>query len=211
MSIFFFTKMSWLPGSVDKENLSRVLQILLAHFSRPFLKQFLCVELLSEIITVGFELLPVNMGLPAFAQHSLDSAHVHVELTFDLFGPNHGASDERYVAYLGHSVAARVNVLGFEFLLQVLDVVLDSLYELGLVLANGTAYVRTHEQRVESRENSKHLVGVLGSAELIAQTSGHASLDAFDSLVVASQCGVPQLLTLVRDVQCIHFFHFLVR
>lgn len=65
-----------------------------------------------------------------------------------------------------------------KFLMQCLNIVFHTLYELGLVLANGAADVRAHKQGVEPGEYAEHLVGVLGSSELITQMSGDASLDA---------------------------------
>lgn len=65
-----------------------------------------------------------------------------------------------------------------ELLVQRFDVVLDALYELRLVLADGAADVRPHEQRVEPREDAEHLVRVLGRAQLVAQVRRDARLHA---------------------------------
>ncbi len=43
---------------------------------------------------------------------------------------------------------------------------LDSLDELSLVFSDGTSDVGADEEGVEAREDSEHLVGVLGGAEL---------------------------------------------
>ena len=63
-----------------------------------------------------------------------------------------------------------MRVLYLELGVERLDVVLDPLYELGLVLADGAPDVRSHEERVEPREDAEHLVGVLGGAQLVSQS-----------------------------------------
>ena len=68
--------------------------------------------------------------------------------------------------------------------MQSLDVVLHSLYKLGLIFSDGATDVRPHKQRVEAGEDTEHLVGVLGSAELIPQTCGDAGLHTVDSLII---------------------------
>ena len=139
------------------------------------------------------------MRLPALTEYSLNPVHIHIKLPLDLLSPTHRDGHRWYVAYLRHSIALRLYVLGFEILMQILDIILDALYGLGLVLAYGAADVdvRPHEQGLEVREYAEHLVGVLGHAELIAQACGHARFDAFDALVVSTQCQVPELLAFV--------------
>lgn len=61
--------------------------------------------------------------------------------------------------------------------MQRLNVVLYALNQLCLILTNGTPDVRSHEQRIETRENAKHLVGILGGSQLIAQMRRNACLD----------------------------------
>ncbi|RNA11242.1 hypothetical protein BpHYR1_003747, partial [Brachionus plicatilis] len=85
------------------KNAPRILQIFLAHFFRPVFEYLLGVELHANTVSVSFELLAVNMGLPSFAKHSFDTAHVHVELWLDLLGPNDAASHSGNVAHFAHS------------------------------------------------------------------------------------------------------------
>ena len=60
--------------------------------------------------------------------------------------------------------------------MELLDVVLNALYELRLVLPDGASDMRSHEQRVEARENPKHFVGVLGRPQLVPETGRDAGL-----------------------------------
>ena len=79
-----------------------------------------------------------------------------------------------------------------ELVVQTLDVVLDPLDELGLVLADGAADVRPHEERVVAREDAEHLDGVLGRAELVPQPRRDASLHPVNTLVVPGGGGETQ-------------------
>lgn len=62
--------------------------------------------------------------------------------------------------------------------MQRLNIILNALYQLGLVLSDGASDMRTHKQRVEPREYAEHLVCVLGCPELVAQVSGYAGFHA---------------------------------
>ena len=62
--------------------------------------------------------------------------------------------------------------------MQGLDVIFDPLNELRLVLSDGAPDVWPDKQGVEAGENAEHLVGVLCSPELIAETGGDSSLNA---------------------------------
>lgn len=65
-----------------------------------------------------------------------------------------------------------------------LYVILDSLYELCLVLPDGSPDVRTYKQGIVTREDAEHLVGTLGRAELVPQTSSNARLHTVNTLIV---------------------------
>lgn len=62
--------------------------------------------------------------------------------------------------------------------MQRFNIVLDALNQLRLILTNRTPNVRSNEQRIETRENAEHLVGIFGSSQLITQMRSDASLNA---------------------------------
>lgn len=68
--------------------------------------------------------------------------------------------------------------------MQRLNVVLDPLDELCLVLPDRPSDVGTHKESVVAGEDAEHLVGALGSAQLVPQTSSYARLNSIDALVV---------------------------
>ena len=68
--------------------------------------------------------------------------------------------------------------------MQTLNVVFDTLNELRLVLTDGATNARTHEERVETREDAEHLVGVARRSQLIAQVRRDASFHTIDALVI---------------------------
>lgn len=112
--------------------------------------------------------------------------------------------------YLAHVVRLAGRVLDLELLVQRLDVVFDALDQLGLVLANGAADVRSNEERVETREDAEHLIGVLRSAEQVTQAGRDARLDAIDSLVIALGRRLPHLNAFLGHVQAVHLLDDLV-
>ena len=71
--------------------------------------------------------------------------------------------------------------------MQGLNVVLDSLDELGLVLPDGPSDVCTDEQGVVAGEDAKHLVGIPSRPELVPQTCCYASFHAIYALVIPEQ------------------------
>ena len=87
-----------------------------------------------------------------------------------------------------------VRILHLELLMKSLDIVLHSLDQLCLILADRAPDVRPHEQGVESREDAEHLVGVPRCAELVAETGRDLRLDTVDSLVVSVGRGAIQVL-----------------
>ena len=62
--------------------------------------------------------------------------------------------------------------------MQRFNIIFNPLYELRLVLAYGAAYVRTHEQSVETWEYAEHFIGVLRCAQLVSEVGGDACFDA---------------------------------
>lgn len=62
--------------------------------------------------------------------------------------------------------------------MQRFDIILHPLNELRLILAYSATDVRSHEQRVETREDAEHFVGVLGRPQLVAEVGSDASLNA---------------------------------
>ncbi len=71
--------------------------------------------------------------------------------------------------------------------MQVLDVVLHPLDQLSLVLPDGAADVRPHEQRVKSGEDTEHFVGILGSSQLVSQTSSDPCLNSVNPLIISDK------------------------
>ena len=65
-------------------------------------------------------------------------------------------------------------------------------YFVGMVW-QGHAYLdrRTHEQGVEPRKDAKHLVGRLGSTELVTKLGNDTLLNVVDALVVLALRVVP--------------------
>ena len=72
-----------------------------------------------------------------------------------------------------------------ELLVESFNVVLDPLDELGLVLPDGSTDMWPHKQGVEAREDSEHLVGVLGRAELIPQTGSDPRFYTVNALFIS--------------------------
>lgn len=127
------------------------------------------------------------MVFPAFAKHVFDAAHVSVQLALDLPCPDDRTGDRRKVSVATHVTRLALRILDLELFVKRLDVILDSLDQLSLVLADGASDVRANKERIEAREYSKHLVGVLCRPQLITKTSRDAGLHTVDSLVVSSQ------------------------
>lgn len=97
-----------------------------------------------------------------------------------------------------------------KLVMQGLNVIFDPLNELGLVFPDGTADVRAHKQGVEAREDAEHLVGVLGCAELVTETSCYTGLNAVDSLVISLHGSLPCFRSFLANIQTIHFLHILI-
>ena len=70
--------------------------------------------------------------------------------------------------------------------MQGLNVIFDPLHKLGLVLSDGSTDMWPHKQGVEAREDSEHLIGVLGCSKLVSQSSCDPRLNSVNSLVVPS-------------------------
>ena len=97
-----------------------------------------------------------------------------------------------------------------EFLVQSFNIILHTLDQLGLVLANGTTNVRSHEQCVEAGKDTEHLVGVLGGSQLVAETSRYPGLNTIDPLVVALDGTFPGISSFLGHVETIHIFYILI-
>ncbi|KAH9392991.1 hypothetical protein TYRP_006090 [Tyrophagus putrescentiae] len=199
-------------GILDGEDLPADIELALLHRARPLVKDRLRVQLQAEALRVALQLLPLDVVLPALAEDVLHALHVDAELALNLPRPDDGAADEGNVVDAAHAGALRLRVLHLELLVQRLDVVLHPLNQLRLVLANGAADVRPHEERIEAAEDAEHLIGVLRRAQLVAQLRGDARLDAVDALVVALKRrgegkGVAAVLA---HVQRVHLLHQLV-
>lgn len=54
----------------------------------PVFKELLCVQLLSEGLSILLELLSLHVHLPALAQHSLHTLQVHLQLPINLAAKN---------------------------------------------------------------------------------------------------------------------------
>ncbi len=104
------------------------------------------------------------MVLPALPEDVFHALHVCRQLPVDLLGPDDGAGDRRQVSHVAHLAGLALRILHLELVVQSLDVVFDALDELRLVLPDGSADVRPHEEGVEAGEDAEHLVGVLGGA-----------------------------------------------
>lgn len=127
---------------------------------------YLRVELRSEAVSVGLELLAFDVILPSSSEDVFDALHVRSQLPINLLGPDNGTSNWWNVANTGHSISLAVDVLDLELLVQSFDIVFDPLNQLGLIFPDGAPDVRPHEEGVEPGENAEHLIGILGRSEL---------------------------------------------
>ena len=87
---------------------------------------------------------------PALAQDVLDPSHVGSQLPVDLLGPDDRAGHRRQIPDVRHLVGLGLEILDLEFLVQSLDVILDPLYQLGLVFSDGAPDMRPDKEGVES-------------------------------------------------------------
>ena len=91
------------------------------------------------------------------------------------------------IAHVAHLGSESVVELSLELGVKILNVVLDTLNQLCLVLANGAADTGSDEQIIELAEDAEHLVGILRSAELITKTSRDTGLNAVNALLISAE------------------------
>ena len=151
----------------------------------PVFKELLGIQFKSEAITISLQLLPLDVLFPTPAQYVLDPPHVGIQLPLNLTRPDDGTRHRRQVSHAAHVAGFALRVLHFELFVQRLDVILDSLNQLGLVLTDGAADVRPDKESVETREDAEHLIGVPRRAELIAQTCSDSRFNSVNSLVIS--------------------------
>lgn len=60
--------------------------------------------------------------------------------------------------------------------MQRLDVVFDTLNQLGLIFTYSTTNVRSYEQCIEARKDAEHFVGILCRSQLITKMCSDSSL-----------------------------------
>ena len=106
-------------------------------------------------------------------------------LLFYLSCPDDGSRHWRHVSHSADDTRFALWILHLEFLMQRLNVVLDSLYELSLVLSDGTTDVWTHKQSIEAGEDAEHLISVLSCAELVSQTGSDSRLHTVNALIIS--------------------------
>lgn len=97
-----------------------------------------------------------------------------------------------------------------KFLMKGINVILDSLDEMYLVLADCASNVGSYKKGIEARENSKHFVRVFCSAQLVTEVSRDSGLNSIDSLLVPLNSGIPRILTLLRNIQAVHFLYIFI-
>ena len=85
------------------------------------------------------------------------------------------------IQYTSSSIPFKAHL---ELVVKRLNVVLDPLYELRLVLPDGPSDVSTHKQGIVARENTEHLVGALGRAQLVPEPSSNAGFHTVNTLIV---------------------------
>lgn len=68
--------------------------------------------------------------------------------------------------------------------MQSFNVILDPLYQLSLVLTDGSSDVWAHKQCIESWKDSEHLISILGSTELVSKPCGDTGFDSVNSFIV---------------------------
>ena len=71
-----------------------------------------------------------------------------------------------------------------ELVVQALDIVLDALYQLSLILSDGPSDVGTDQQGIVPGEDPEHLVGTLGSAQLVPESGSNPGLHTVYSLII---------------------------
>lgn len=98
----------------------------------------------------------------------------------------------------------------FEFLMQCFNVILYSLDELCLILSDGTSNVRSHKQRIEAREDTEHLISILGRSKLVTETCRDTSLNSINPLLVPPDSCLPGLIAFAGNVQTVHFLDVLI-
>ena len=85
------------------------------------------------------------------------------------------------------SKISRYTVTNLELVVQRLNVILDPLNELGLVLPDGPSDVGTNKQSIVSREDPKHLISTLSSAQLVSETGCNTSLYSVNTLIISTE------------------------
>lgn len=71
-----------------------------------------------------------------------------------------------------------------ELVMQRFNVILHTLYQLGLVLANSATDVWAHKESIEAAEDAEHLVGILSSSKLVTEASCNTSFDTINALII---------------------------
>ena len=74
-----------------------------------------------------------------------------------------------------------------ELFMQIFDVIFYSLYQLSLIFSDGTSYMLSDKQGIETREDAEHLVGILGSSKLIPQTSCYSGFHPVYSFIISGE------------------------
>ena len=85
-------------------------------------------------------------------------------------------------------------VTDLEFVMQGLNVILHSLYELCLIFSDGSTYVGAHKEGIVARENTKHLIGILGSTKLVPEPRSYAGLHTVNTLVIPGELQLEHIL-----------------
>jgi len=71
-----------------------------------------------------------------------------------------------------------------EFFMKRFYIILHALYQLRLIFPDGSADMRPNKQSIEPREDSKHLVGIAGRAQLVTQACGDTSFHTINALFI---------------------------
>jgi len=70
--------------------------------SAPVFKQFLCVQFQSEAVSICLQFLSIDVALPAFTKHGLDTPHVRIQLSLNLPRPYDWASQRRQITHAAY-------------------------------------------------------------------------------------------------------------
>ena len=103
-----------------------------------------------------------------------------------------------------------MTILYLELLVELLNIVFQSLGKLCLVLSDGPADASPHKEGIVPREDPEHFVGGLGRPELVSQPCSDPGLHSVGSLIVSFQSCLPRGTPLRRQVEAVHDFDVFV-